>query len=34
VRVLPDARLIPLKGAGHVPTYDAPAEIAGHLLAI
>jgi pimeloyl-ACP methyl ester carboxylesterase len=33
-RVLPTARLIPLKGAGHVPTYDAPAEIARHLLAI
>jgi pimeloyl-ACP methyl ester carboxylesterase len=34
VRVLPDARLVALKGAGHVPTYDAPAEIARHLLAI
>jgi pimeloyl-ACP methyl ester carboxylesterase len=33
-RVLPTARLVPLKGAGHVPTYDAPAEIAQHLLAI
>ena len=27
-RVLPTARLHWLKGAGHVPTYDAPAEIA------
>jgi pimeloyl-ACP methyl ester carboxylesterase len=34
VRVLPNARLVPLKGAGHVPTYDAPAEIARELLAI
>jgi pimeloyl-ACP methyl ester carboxylesterase len=34
VRVLPDARLVPLKGAGHVPTYDAPEEIAHHLLAV
>jgi pimeloyl-ACP methyl ester carboxylesterase len=34
VRVLPDARLVPLKGAGHVPTYDAPEEIARELLAI
>jgi pimeloyl-ACP methyl ester carboxylesterase len=34
VRVIPGARLIPLKGAGHVPTYDAPAEIARNLLAI
>ena len=32
VRVLPDARLTWLKRAGHVPTYDAPAEIARHLL--
>jgi pimeloyl-ACP methyl ester carboxylesterase len=34
VRVLPDARLVPLKGAGHVPTYDAPEEIARELLAV
>lgn len=34
VRVLPDARLVPLEGAGHVPTYDAPAEIARELLAL
>ncbi len=34
VRVLPDARLVPLKGAGHVPTYDAPDAIARELLAI
>jgi pimeloyl-ACP methyl ester carboxylesterase len=33
-RVLPTARLVPLKGAGHVPTYDAPAEIARELLAL
>ena len=33
-RVLPDARIEWLKGAGHVPTYDAPAEIARHLLAL
>ena len=33
-RVLPNARLIRLKGAGHVPTYDAPAEIARLLLEI
>jgi pimeloyl-ACP methyl ester carboxylesterase len=34
VRVLPDARLVPLKGAGHVPTYDAPERISRELLAI
>jgi pimeloyl-ACP methyl ester carboxylesterase len=34
LRMLPDARLIRLKGAGHVPTYDAPRELAHHLLAI
>jgi pimeloyl-ACP methyl ester carboxylesterase len=32
VRVLPDARLVRLKGAGHVPTHDAPDEIARILL--
>lgn len=34
LRVLPDGRLIRLKGAGHVPTYDAPDEIARLLLQI
>jgi pimeloyl-ACP methyl ester carboxylesterase len=34
VRVLPDSRLTWLKRAGHVPTYDAPGEIARHLLAL
>ena len=34
LRMLPDARLIRLKGAGHVPTYDAPAEIARLLLEV
>jgi pimeloyl-ACP methyl ester carboxylesterase len=34
VRVLPDARLTWLKRAGHVPTYDSPAEISRHLLAL
>jgi pimeloyl-ACP methyl ester carboxylesterase len=34
VRLLPDAELVPLKGAGHVPTYDAPEEIARELLAV
>jgi pimeloyl-ACP methyl ester carboxylesterase len=33
-RVIPGARFVPLKGAGHVPTYDAPARIARELLAI
>jgi pimeloyl-ACP methyl ester carboxylesterase len=32
IRALPHARLVWLKGAGHVPTYDVPAEIARHLL--
>ena len=31
MRVIPGSRLIPLKGAGHVPTFDAPGEIAGCL---
>src|SRR4051794_17060775 len=34
VGVMPDARLVRLKGAGHVPTYDAPEQIARELLAI
>jgi pimeloyl-ACP methyl ester carboxylesterase len=34
LRMLPNARLIRLKGAGHVPTYDAPREIARLLLEI
>ncbi len=34
LRVLPNARLIRLKGAGHVPTYDAPDEIARLLLEV
>jgi pimeloyl-ACP methyl ester carboxylesterase len=34
VRVLPDARLMWLKGSGHVPTYDAPDEIARLLLEV
>jgi pimeloyl-ACP methyl ester carboxylesterase len=32
-RVIPTARLIRLPGAGHVPTYDAPDELAEILLA-
>jgi pimeloyl-ACP methyl ester carboxylesterase len=34
LRLFPDARLIRLKGAGHVPTYDAPEEIARLLLEV
>jgi pimeloyl-ACP methyl ester carboxylesterase len=34
LRMLPNARLIRLKGAGHVPTYDAPREIARLLLEV
>jgi pimeloyl-ACP methyl ester carboxylesterase len=33
LRELPDARLVPLPGAGHVPTWDDPETIARELLA-
>ena len=33
LRELPRARLVPLPGAGHVPTWEAPDEIARELLA-
>lgn len=33
-RVLPTARLHWLRGAGHVPTWDAPAEISRVLLSL
>jgi pimeloyl-ACP methyl ester carboxylesterase len=33
LRELPDARLVPLPGAGHVPTWDDPDAIVRELLA-
>ena len=34
LRVLPTARLVWLRGAGHVPTWDAPEQIAQEVLAL